>query len=287
MMRITLGIDRNSCIKCGKCVKVCPSDIFSQKGNASAIEITFIERCILCGHCVGVCPTGAVLHSYFTVDKVHKTDYSQLPSPDALMLLLKNRRSNRAFSKVPISQKNMDMILEAAHRAPSGSNAQQVKFVLVTSQEKLRLITEFTMEVIISKLKQLKNPILKPFIKLVLPDSFKYITPFERLEQAFALGNDKILRDATAVLFIYTPRGSRMGNIDSNLAYQNGSLMAESLGISQFYTGFVLSAVKMRKYKLEEILGIDGEINAGMALGMPQFHFKNFIDRKGISVTKI
>lgn len=286
-MSITLRVDRNSCIKCGKCVQVCPSEIFSQKDKTSSIEIDFIERCILCGHCVGVCPTESVLHSYFTVDKVHKTNYSQLPSSDALMLLLKNRRSNRAFSKEPISRENLNLILEAAHRAPTGSNVQQVKYVLVTSPDKLRLITEFTMEVISSKLKQLKNPVLKPLIKLALPDALKYLTTFERLEQAYALGNDKILRGATAVLFIYTPKKARMAAIDANLAYQNGSLMAESLGVSQFYTGFVLNIAKMKKYKLEELLGIDGEINAGMALGMPLFRFKNHIDRKNIEFTEI
>ncbi len=286
-MSITLRVDRNSCTKCGRCVQICPSEIFSQKEKTSAIEINFIERCILCGHCVGVCPTDSVLHSYFTVDKVHKTDYSQLPTPAQLLLLLKNRRSNRAFSKEPISQDNLDMILEAAHRAPTGSNVQQVKYVLVTSPQKLRLITDFTMETFESKLKLLKNPLLKPLLKLVIPDVFKYIPAFERLQQDYELGSDKILRNAKAVIFIVTEKSSRMGSADANLAYQNGSLMAESLGVSQFYTGFVLSGAQMNKHKLEKLLGIDGVINAGMALGMPQFSFKNHIDRKSITVTEI
>lgn len=141
-MDITLRIDKESCIKCGKCVAVCPSQIFSRPKKGSAVEINFIESCILCGQCV-------------------------------------------------------------------------------------------------------------------------------------------------AVLFICTPKGSRMGAADANLAYQNGSLMAESLGVAQFYTGFVLNAANMKKQKLEKMLGIDGQINAGMALGMPLFRFKNYIDRKEIEVTEI
>ncbi|MDD4657214.1 MAG: nitroreductase family protein [Bacteroidales bacterium] len=286
-MSITLNIDRESCIKCGKCVAVCPSQIFSQPKKGSAVEINFIESCILCGQCVAVCPTESVIHSTFPSSKVHKTDYSQLPTAEQLMLLLKNRRSNRAFSNKAIPQESIDMILEAAHRAPTGSNAQHVRFILVTNPDKLRLISQFTMDVFASTVKKLKNPLLKPLIKLSMPDAFKYLPVFERLQREYAHGNDGILRGAAAVLFICTPKGSRMGAADANLAYQNGSLMAESLGVSQFYTGFVINAANMKKQKLEKILGIDGQINAGMALGMPLFRFKNYIDRKEIEVTEI
>ncbi|MFQ7387325.1 MAG: nitroreductase family protein [Alistipes sp.] len=49
---------------------------------------------------------------------------------------------------------------------------------------------------------------------------------------------------ATAVLFIHAPKESRFGAEDANLAYQNASLTAESLGVSQVYMGFVLTAVR-------------------------------------------
>lgn len=286
-MSIELNIDRESCIKCGKCVVVCPAQIFSQKEKGGVVEINSIESCILCGHCVAVCPTESIFHSSFPKDKVHRTDYSQLPTPEQLMLLLKNRRSNRAFSKAQVPQENLKMILEAAHRAPTGSNMQQVKFVLVTSPEKLKLISKFTIDVFSSTARKLNNPLLKPLVKLAIPDALKYLPVFKRLQSEYNIGKDGILRGATALIFIYTPRGSRMGSADANLAYQNGSLMAESLGVSQFYTGFVLNAAKMKKQKLEKALGIDGEINAGMALGMPRFSFKNYIDRKDLEVTEL
>ena len=74
----------------------------------------------------------------------------------------------------------------------------------------------------------------------------------------------------------------------ANLAYQNGSLMAESLGVAQFYTGFVCSAVEQdRNRRLAKMLGISGKIRAGMALGIPAFRYPNYIDRKDINVTKL
>ncbi len=286
-MEITLNINEALCVKCGKCVKVCPSKIFTQAEKKSAIETVFVESCIVCGHCVAVCPEDAILHSEFPTDKVHKIDYSQLPTPEQMMLLAKARRSNRAFSTQPIPEKSMEMILEAAHRAPTGTNAQHVKFLVVTNPEKLKAIIGFTIDVLDGMMKKLKNPLLKPLIKLSMPEAFKYVPVFERLKQSYEAGGDDILRKATAVIFIYTPKSSRMGAADANLAYQNGSLMAECLGVSQFYTGFVTNASKMKKGKLEDLLGIDGEIHAGMALGMPSFRYPNYIDRKDIEVNRM
>lgn len=281
-MEITIDIKKEYCIKCGKCVRVCPSEIFAQNEKSKEIVADHMDNCIGCGHCAAVCPENAVIHSLFPAAKVHPVDYSLYPTPEQMMLLCKNRRSNRAFSKKPVPEESLKMILEAAHRAPTGSNVQHVKFLVITNPDKLRQITKFTMDIFDGVMKKLKNPLLKPLIKLAMPDAFRYIPTFERLQEDYKNGGDGILRQATSVIFIYTPAGTRMGVLDANLAYQNGSLMAESLGVSQFYTGFVLNAAQMKKGTLEKMLGIDGEINAGMALGVPSFRYPNYIDRKEI-----
>jgi hypothetical protein len=109
---------------------------------------------------------------------------------------------------------------------------------------------------------------------------------FKKMQQIYdEQGKDiGILRSATAVLFIHSPQNSDFGQEDCQLAYQNASLMAESLGVSQFYTGFVLRVIKKHDQKLEKILGINGKIHAGMALGIPQFEYPNYVDRKDICV---
>ena len=134
----------------------------------------------------------------------------------------------------------------------------------------------------------MQNPLLTPLVKWLMPDAFRYIPVFERLLREDTKGNDLILRKAKAVVFIHAPRPSRFGYQDANLAYQNASLMAECLGVSQFYTGFVCSAIEQdKKGTLEKKLGIDGKIYAGMALGMPAFRYKNYIDRKDLKVNRL
>ena len=50
--------------------------------------------------------------------------------------------------------------------------------------------------------------------------------------------------------------------------------MAESLGVSQIYMGFVLTAARMgRKNAFARIAGITGRPQAIMALGIPAFRY--------------
>ena len=287
-MEVKISIDIDSCIKCGKCVKVCPSKILSQNSSQEPAFVVTTKGCIICGHCVAVCPSGSVIHSEFPEDKVHPIDYNLYPTPEQLMLLCKSRRSNRVFSKNPIPEEKLDYILEAAHRAPTASNMQQVSFTMITDPEKIRLITDFTVGLLSSTVKKLNNPFLKPFLKRIMPDAYRYVPLFARLKRELEIGNDPIIRKATAVMLIHTPKSNRFGYADANLAYQNGSLMAETLGVSQFYLGFVCAAIKQEKRgTLSKLLGIDGTIHSAMALGLPVFRYPNYIDRKELVVTKI
>lgn len=279
---MNLKINNETCISCGRCVAVCPTYIFSSKNET--IEINNSESCIACGHCVAACPTDSVLHSEFPASKVHSIDYSQMPTPEQVMLLCKMRRSNRAFTEEPVPAEMIKKILEAAHVAPTASNMQQVKITVVTDKEKLEWIRRYTIDTFAGIVNKLENPILKPVLKLIIPSAYKYIPTFKRMMNAEDKTMDLILRHATAVLFIHTPTENRFGCQDANLAYQNGSLMAEALGVSQFYTGFVCSAIKQDKSeKLAKEFGIEGTIHAGMAFGMPSFRFPKYIDRKGLN----
>jgi nitroreductase len=50
---------------------------------------------------------------------------------DATMKVIQDRRSIRDYTPEPVSDQDMDMILEAARLAPSGENAQPWRFVVV------------------------------------------------------------------------------------------------------------------------------------------------------------
>ena len=280
-----IAVEKEKCIACGRCVDICPANIFLKEDDK--ISLQYEDNCIGCGHCVSVCPQDAVSHSLFPIEKQHKFTYDNYPSPEAMMTLLKARRSNRAMSKKQIPEEVLKMIVEAAYLSPTATNSQNLEFTLITDAEKIRTVTSFTITTFYKLRKKLANAILAPITKLLMPKVYAMVPMLDRLKAEFEKGNDKVMRDATAMLVISAPKGDRFGAENANLSYQNASLMAESLGVAHFYTGFVLSATRLKKGKLEKELGIKGTMCAGMALGMPKFKYKKYTDRKDINFTKL
>lgn len=285
---ISIAIENESCIRCSKCVKVCPVYIFTQEKKGDTIGLRNVKNCIECGHCVDACPTSSVLHNKFPADKVHNLKRDILPQPEQLLELLRARRSNRAFTNKEVPQELLDQIVEAAYLAPTAGNGQELSFTLVTDPDMLQKIVDFTIETYEAAIKKLSNPFLKPLINLTAPSAKAALPKLKGVVKTHHRGVDIILRNAKAILFIHTPASSTFGRQDANLAYQNGSLMAESLGVSQFYTGFICSAADLDKSgKLAKMLQIDGKIHAGMALGMPAFKFPKYSDRIPLRLNKI
>lgn len=283
---IIIDIEKESCIKCGKCVRVCPAYILIQKSIKDDIEQKNVQNCIACGHCVAVCPTDSVIHSDFPVQRVHTLKRDILPSPEQVMELLRARRSNRAFLTSPVPDEYLRQIVEAGHLAPTASNGQEVGFTIITNPDLLKQISEITISTFGSTVKKITHPLIKPFLPLIAPDAKGAAPKLSAVIAKHRGGVDAILRGATAVIFMHTPLGSNFGRQDANLAYQNASLMAESLGVSQFYTGYVCIALDLdKKRELSKLLNIDGVIHAGMALAMPAYKFSKYVDRKDINLS--
>ncbi len=276
-----IEVNADKCVRCGRCTRICPAGIFTLAEAGIAVEHP--ENCIECGHCVDVCPPTAIWHSFFPPSSLHTYSLQDLPDPDSLMTLMKARRSNRAFSEKEVPSESLRKIMEAALLAPTAQNTRNVRVISITDMEKIHAVSAFTVDGFYKALRLLENGIVKCFLYRKMRTVYAMLPKFKKMHEAFYKeGKDAVLRNAKAVLFFYAPSDSRFGSADCNLAYQNASLMAESLGIAQFYTGFVLSALQRdKKQTLNKKLGIpeDMRIYAGMALGMPSFRFERYSDR--------
>ena len=82
---------------------------------------------------------------------------------DAAMKVIQDRRSVRSFTEEPVSDKDLDLILEAARQAPSGENAQPWRFIIVkdeTMRKKMGAIAgggssrRFTAEYVTQKMQE-------------------------------------------------------------------------------------------------------------------------------------
>ncbi len=280
---MNISIISASCIKCGKCVKVCPASVFSQRAK-SVPQVDNPNYCIGCGHCVMVCPTQSVVHELFPPESVHAIDYNKRATADSLMLLLKSRRSNRILKKEPVPPEFLHQIIEAASVAPTATNAMEVGYTVVTDKEKLKEITEYTL----STFENLFKPILAAAgtsdLSSLPPTIAAYVPLLIKMRKLFNAGDNQVLRNAPAVIFIHAPKTSSYGEIDCNIAYQNGSLMAEALGVSQIYGGFVIEAIKKDPQGIAKIICNDNIVNAVMLLGMPKFKYRAYADKHGPQV---
>ena len=282
MGNVSLQIDATRCVHCGKCAWVCPSEILRQEVKGGEIQVHHPEECIACGHCVAVCAAEAIQHSSFPAGSTHPIDYDHLPSPAQLLALMQARRSNRALTNRPVPHEALVRIVEAATLAPTATNARLLSFTVVTDPQKLRAVADFTIQVFDRLANLLLNPVVKCLVKPFQPELYeKYAPMFVSFKEAYAKGEDPILRKATALLVIHSPKSNRFGAEEANLAYQNASLMAESMGISQIYMGFVLTAIRQaKKGAFARLLGIDGEVIDMMGLGMTAFRYPRTVDKQ-------
>ncbi len=76
-----------------------------------------------------------------------KHDFSDRKMYDALMDVVRNRMTTRAFDPTyTIPREHYELILEAARHAPSGANAQPWKFIVITDQTLKNKIMEYFRE---------------------------------------------------------------------------------------------------------------------------------------------
>jgi adenylylsulfate reductase subunit B len=53
-------IDEEKCTRCGACVDICQSDVFSMQADNAIPDAPHADECWHCGACVMECPSGAV-----------------------------------------------------------------------------------------------------------------------------------------------------------------------------------------------------------------------------------
>ena len=276
-----ISINNDTCIRCGKCQRVCPAFIPVIEQDA-APSLRHPEVCIGCGHCVDVCPTGAYVHTDFPADSIHDINRNILPKPESLMELIRSRRSNRTIIATPIPQRSLDMIQEAARYSPTAQNSRQVHIHLITDDEALLKVETATINYFMSLARFMLLPPVKAIMRPFLRKLYDEVPALMAMNEQFKKGQRPCICNCTALLILSAPKGYSFGAQDCNLAYQNSSLMAESLGVSQIYMGFVQTAMFMMGCKrAAKVLGIPKghKAFAIMGLGIPAFKYAKYTTR--------
>lgn len=251
-------IDNEKCIGCGKCVKDCVSEkIKIIDGKAEFMY----ERCIQCGHCYAICPTGAVtMTKYKDYEGEEVTGMTEFDS-DKLLAAMKSRRTIRQFKDKKIPEEDINKIIEAGRYCPTGTNAQDFSFTVITDA-----------------IDDIESQAVKLF-----QFAKKTATPFSKYIRNTTIDDKFFFKGAAAVIVV-----SGKGSTSACLASSYMEIMANTLGIGVLYSGFFIAAAKLNPKILSKL-----EIEKGhspvtcLVLGYPDVEYKRVPPRNKAKVRHI
>ena len=118
-------VDREKCIGCGLCEKVCPGGVLHLNAEGKC-EIDSIDSfgwngCWKCEHCLAVCPMGAIRIFGKRPENSLAPVTADLAAP-VMDALVRNRHSCRRFLKKDVPKETIDAMVQLLGSAPNGGN---------------------------------------------------------------------------------------------------------------------------------------------------------------------
>lgn len=171
---------------------------------------------------------------------------------DAAMKVIQDRRSIRDYTGEPISDHDLDLILEAARQAPSGENAQPWRFIVVRDAETRRKLgalagggsgRRFTAEFVTKKMQE-------RFASL--EDEAKKRAAFEKLTSGQV---SAFLADAPVNIVVCGKKDVWDLPYDTSAAIENMLLMVTALGLGACWV--IAPCIDIRdEERIKALLGI-------------------------------
>lgn len=272
-------VNRDKCIGCTLCVQDCiVSDIEMVDGKSHIKN----ETCIKCGHCIAICPVKAISsddEKDYSMDEVIEYNKETFDiDAENLMNFMKFRRSVRLFKNADVEEEKIEKIIEAGKFTQTGSNAQDVSYVIVKDkmQEVRKMVLE-TLNVAADRMIQDENT----------PKNFlTYAHMWKKMYSDFLEnpnGEDRLFFKAPLLVVV-----KAKSVVDGALAASKMELMMDALGLGTYFSGF-LERASVLNPKISEMLQVEeGEqLVAAMLVGYPRVQYKRTVPRKDVKVTRL
>ena len=271
-----LRVDAERCTRKGLCEAVCPNGVFEWRDDA--LVVLYPGRCIQCGHCVAACPNEAFIHTGIKRPFLPRPLVSPV-SPDDLQALFSRRRSCRIFSEDPVTDTERAALLAAAARAPTATNSQNVRFVVLEERAHIDRLAEKTATYYLRLARRVENPFIRMLLQLTvgrrLVDNYRFHLPaISDRFRAVVSGEASLFYNAPLVLVAVASGLPPVVAANTNLAVMQMMLKAETMGLGTCYNGYALTALQRDK-RIGRAIGIrDGYLpGAVLAVGHPAVTF--------------
>ncbi len=277
-------IEREKCTACGICMMRCPACFLKRNGEiiASAAD----DTCSLCGHCVALCPTNAITHHAMDMKNFHEVGAGVQFETDAFIQFIRQRRSHRHFRNEPIPKESLEKLIDTCRYAPTGGNFQDVEVVVVQDPEKVRKLSDRTIDFFIEMgtyAEKASEEATTGGVMMSDEQMQSLISYKRRLADARAAGFDPILYKAPAVMIFHADSQARTPKDDCVIAATTVSLTARTMGIESTYIGLLEMASRMSQSLNDELALPDGhQVYSVLVMGYPKLKFLRTVDRKVI-----
>ncbi|MED4957977.1 nitroreductase family protein [Paenibacillus macerans] len=276
-----LRIDQELCRTCGLCSAICVDDVFAPARPGAYPDPVHEQNCISCGHCVAICPAEAISHNRLRREKtVAFEEKRPHVTPEEMELLLRSKRSIRHFKNTPVPRERIDKLLEIAQQAPSDTNSQDRRYIVVTDLRTLDELEERLIGYYKSLIFWMKGPVRK-FLGLFTPHLMeelgKVLPDFKAMVRKHEQGEKPVFRGAPCVIFIYGSKGNLMGKDNCLIAQDYLMLQAETMGLGSCIIGYATGAPGTLAKFLNIPKGM--QVYSAVTLGYPKYRSPRGVDR--------
>jgi len=269
-------IDEETCISCGQCASDCPAMIISMETNLPTIAEDLEQFCIGCMHCVAVCSEGSVSILGYGPEEGLSLEKAAAPSPAAVELLIKKRRSHRNYQDENIDPVLIEKMVHVASHAPSGHNDRQLLYTLVDDK---------------GIIYDLRDEAFAGLEKLIadgkLPEGMEMFVDI--MEAWKSSGKDILFRGAPHLIIVSADKESAAPLHDSVIALSTFEMYAQANGVGTIWNGLATLVISELVPSLKVRLGIpeNHEIGYAMGFGMPALNYKRTVERKVPQINRV
>ncbi len=270
-----IQVDPDKCLRDGICAAVCPAQIISfskEDGDLPALVDNAETICIRCGHCVAVCPEGALTHQAMNPIDCPPVREEFHVGHEIMEHLLRSRRSVRVYRRKPVPKQVLETLIDMAGYAPSGSNMQPVRWLVILEPEKVQELAGMVVD-------WMKHSIGE---KSPLADLLR----FDRIVESWQEGKDRILRGAPHLIVAHAPGQERTAPAACTIALAYLELAAGSLALGTCWAGYFTTAAASWP-PLAETLALPDKhsVFGAMMVGYPRFAYRRLPLRNPARIT--
>ena len=267
-------IDQNKCKRDGMCAKECPAQIIvlADKDAFPTLMENGEESCINCGHCVAVCPHGAFALNTMPLAECPKKQSKLLPAAGQIKEFLMSKRSIRFYKNKIVARDLLEDIIFTARYAPTGSNKQQVQWMVFEDPKEVNHLASMVIDWAKSMLP-------------LTPDE-TMVKKMERRITAWNEGVDPMLRGAPHLILVHSQADLPFAEADCVTALSYLELYAYAKGLGTCWAGYLTAAANFHE-PLAQTLGLPSghKCFGAVMLGYPQYKYARIPKRNTPVVT--